>query len=130
MKQRKLSGFSLIEILVVLAVIGVLISFVAPMVIDRPDQARALKLKADFETIQSALMLYRLDVGQYPSDVEGLTVLLNGEPKYLASPPIDPWGGEYQYRRSQSGSITIFSFGPDGTNDGGSGDDIEFQISQ
>jgi len=72
MKQRKLPGFSLIEILVVLAVIGVLISFVAPMVIDRPDQARALKLKADFETIQSALMLYRLDVGQYPSDVEGL----------------------------------------------------------
>jgi general secretion pathway protein G len=130
MKQQKLSGFSLIEILVVLAVIGVLISFVAPMVIDRPDQARAVKLRADFETIQSALMLYRLDTGQYPTDAEGLTVLVNGEPKYLASSPIDPWGGEYQYRMSQSGSITIFSFGPDGGNNGGSGDDIEFQISQ
>ena len=130
MKHRRLRGFTLIEVLVVLALIGVLLSFVAPMVIDRPDQAREVKLRADFETIRSALIMYRLDVGAFPQDSEGLTVLTNGESRYLASDPIDPWGQPYQYRSSPSGEIRLFSFGPDQQNNGGSGDDIEFLISQ
>lgn len=129
-ENKRVGAFTLIEVLVVLSIIGIVMSFVAPMVLDRPDQARSLKLKADFEAISAALGMYRLDVGKYPDDGDGLEILFNGPTRYLASAPIDPWGQSYQYRRSPSGEIVLISAGPDGAYQAGSGDDISFTVTR
>jgi general secretion pathway protein G len=129
-RQRRVKGFTLIEVLVVLSIIGVLVSFVAPMVLDRPDQARRLKLAADFEVIASALGMYRLDQGEYPADQEGLQPLFDGDFRYLASEPIDPWGSAYQYRKSASGEVIIVSSGPNRVFEGGQGDDVSHIVSR
>ena len=76
---RKAAGFSLIEILVVLTVIGLLLSFVAPMVLDRPNQARQLKVANDLQAIKAALSLYYVDNGVLPTDGQGLQPLLRTE---------------------------------------------------
>ena len=128
--RQRLRAFTLIEVLVVLSIIGVLVSFVAPMVLDRPEQARRLKLAADFEVISSALGMYRLDKGDYPADEEGLQILFDGNLRYLASEPIDPWGSPYQYRKSISGEVFIISSGPDRMFDGGTRDDVSHTVSR
>lgn len=129
-KHYRIDGFTLIEVLVVLSIIGVLVSFVAPLVMDRPEQARQLKLSADFEAISAALGIYRLDNGEYPSDQMGLPVLYDTEPRYLASEPIDPWGVPYNYRQSVSGEVMIISSGPDRVFAAGAGDDITYVVSR
>ena len=93
MSEKKLKAFTLIEILVALTIIGVLLTFVAPYVLNRPDQARELKLKNDFMAISTALNLYKLDNGVLPEPAQGLDVLSgDGSNKYLQSVPLDPWG--------------------------------------
>lgn len=120
-----LTGFTLIEVLITLTIIAILMSFVAPYVLNRPDQARDLKLKFDFEAIESALALYKLDNGKYPTQELGFDHLINGEngSKYLSKIPEDPWGSNYLYKM-ENNVVEIISIGPDGLLDGPEDDDI------
>lgn len=119
------SGFTLIEIMVVVFILGLLVTLVAPKIIGRTDEARRVKAKADIKGIEEALHLYKLDTGVYPTASEGLNVLVQGGGNrgsspdgYLPKIPIDPWGNEYVYF-SDGRNFVIKSYGPDGS-DGGS----------
>lgn len=120
-----LTGFTLIEVLITLTIIAILMSFVAPYVLNRPDQARDLKLKFDFEAIESALALYKLDNGKYPTQELGFDHLINGDngSKYLSKIPEDPWGSNYIYKM-ENNVVEIISIGPDGLLDGPEDDDV------
>ncbi|WP_111641563.1 type II secretion system major pseudopilin GspG [Marinimicrobium alkaliphilum] len=132
-------GFSLIEILVVLVIIGLLVSIVAPNVMDRADSARIQKVEADFNSIQTALKLYRLDNYMYPNSQQGLEALVSrptSEPVprnwrrggYLDSLPRDPWGNPYGYE-SPAGDreYDIYTLGADGTP-GGDGQNADISV--
>ncbi|MEE4203565.1 MAG: type II secretion system major pseudopilin GspG [Halieaceae bacterium] len=122
-KQR---GFSLIEILVVLVIMGLLISVVAPTVLNSADDARIQKVRADFKSIETALKIYRLDNYVYPTTEQGLVALverstLAPEPRnfkqggYLSEMPRDPWGRDYLYLSpGEYGEVDIYTLGADG----------------
>tara|TARA_R110002126_G_scaffold273866_1_gene418747 strand:+ start:294217 stop:294648 length:432 start_codon:yes stop_codon:yes gene_type:complete len=132
MQQQR--GFSLIEIMVVVVILGILASLIVPKIIDRPNDARIVKAKHDVLGIQNALDLYRLDNGFYPSTDQGLLALVekpttNPAPRnwtlYLKSLPKDPWGRDYIYLNpGQHGEIDIFTFGASG-QPGGEGTNAE-----
>jgi general secretion pathway protein G len=128
--SKNLTGFTLIEVLITLTIIAILMSFVAPYVLNRPDQARELKLKFDFEAIESALALYKLDNGKYPTQELGFDHLVNGEngSKYLSKIPQDPWGSNYIYKIDNN-NIEIISLGPDGLLKGPDEDDISHVLN-
>ncbi len=123
-------GFSLVEILVVLVIMGLLISVVAPTVLNRADEARIQKAYADFKSIETALKIYRLDNYVYPTTEQGLEALvevssLDPEPRnfkaggYLQEVPFDPWGRAYLYLSpGENGEIDIYSLGADGVSGG------------
>lgn len=121
---KKQDGFTLIEIMVVLIIIAIMASFVVPSVINRPDQARLTKVKNDILTIESALDLYKLDNGTYPSNDKGLEALIEDEDNlYLKRLPLDPWNEPYQYSNpGKNSKIDIFSLGAD-SQLGGNGND-------
>ncbi len=136
-RQRSLGrGFTLIEILIVVVIIGILAGLVVVNVMDRPDQARVVAAKSDIQAILSALKLYRLDNGVYPSAEQGLQALVRkpeiGEiPRYwkpggyLDRLPTDPWGMDYQYLNpGLHGEVDVFSFGAD-RKPGGEGVDAD-----
>jgi len=118
-------GFTLIEILIVVVILGILAGLIVPRIMDRPDQARVVAAKNDVHAILSALKLYRLDNGSYPSTQQGLEALVkrpetgdvprNWKPGgYLERLPKDPWGGDYQYLNpGVHGEIDVFSYGAD-----------------
>lgn len=122
----KQKGFSLIEILVVLVIMGLLISVVAPTVLNSADDARLQKVQADFKSIETALKIYRLDNYVYPTTEQGLVGLvqpstLAPEPRnfkqggYLSEMPVDPWGREYLYLSpGEYGEVDIYTLGADG----------------
>ena len=124
--MRRQRGFSLIEILVVLVIMGLLISVVAPTVLNSADDARVQKVQADFKAIETALKIYRLDNFVYPSTEQGLVALiepstLEPEPRnfkdggYLQEMPLDPWGREYLYLSpGENREVDLFSYGADG----------------
>lgn len=126
MMQRTQSGFTLIEILVVITILAILAGLLVPRVMDRPDQARVVAAKNDIRAIQSAINLYRLDSGVYPSTEQGLLALVQrpesgNVPRnwkqggYLERMPKDPWGNDYQYLYpGVHGEVDISSFGADG----------------
>lgn len=130
MKQRSNAGFSLVEILVVLVIMGLLISVVAPTVLNRADDARVQKAQADFKAIETALKIYRLDNYIYPNTEQGLEALVEAstispEPRnfkeggYLSELPVDPWGRPYLYLSpGEHGEIDIYSLGADGLSGG------------
>lgn len=130
MKARINAGFSLVEILVVLVIMGLLISVVAPTVLNRADEARVQKAQADFKAIETALKIYRLDNYVYPTTEQGLEALvepstLDPEPRnfkeggYLEEVPLDPWGRPYLYLSpGEHGEIDIYSLGADGLSGG------------
>ena len=124
--MNRQSGFSLIEILVVLVIMGLLISVVAPTVLNSADDARIQKAQADFKSIETALKIYRLDNYVYPTTEQGLNALvepstLAPEPRnfkrggYLSELPVDPWGREYLYLSpGEHGEVDIYTLGADG----------------
>ena len=122
-------GFTLIEIMVVVVIIGLLAAIVAPNLIGNIDRAAVTRAKADIRAIDSALSLYRLDNFRYPTTDEGLQALVTnpGESsapnwkQYLRSVPPDPWNNEYQYiSPGQHLEFDVFSYGADG-QEGGEG---------
>jgi general secretion pathway protein G len=129
-------GFTLIEIMVVIIIIGVLAALIVPKVMSRPDEARATAARTDISSILQALNLYKLDNHRYPSTEQGLQALVkkptispipenwkgNG---YLERVPKDPWGHPFQYLQpGLHGEIDVSSLGADGER-GGEGSDAD-----
>ena len=130
--RKQIHGFSLVEILVVLVIIGLLVSIVAPNVLQRADEARIQKVHADFKNIETALKLYKLDNFNYPTTEQGLGALVekptidplprnwkkNG---YLERMPEDPWGNAYKYLNPAEfghGEYDLYTLGADGVTGG------------
>ncbi|WP_211332935.1 type II secretion system major pseudopilin GspG [Pseudorhodoferax soli] len=133
-RRRIQAGFTLIELMVVLVIIGVLAALIVPNVLDRADDARATAAKTDVTNLVQALRMYRLDNQRYPTGEQGLQALLvkpttnpapiNWKP-YLEKLPNDPWGRPYQYLNpGVKGEIDVMSFGADG-QPGGEGKDAD-----
>ena len=127
-------GFTLIELMVVLVIIGVLAALIVPNVIGRADDARATAARTDVNNLMQALKLYRLDNQRYPTADQGLQALLtrptagpaapNWKP-YVEKLPSDPWGKPYQYLNPGiKGEIDVFSLGADG-QPGGEGNNAD-----
>jgi general secretion pathway protein G len=125
MQTRKFqSGFTLIEVMVVVVILGILASVIIPKIMDKPDEARIVKAKQDIRTLESTLEMYRLDNYVYPTTDQGLQALAqkpsaNPEPphwkQYLDRLPVDPWGRPYQYLNPGShGTVDIWTNGADG----------------
>ena len=121
-------GFTLIELMVVLVIIGVLAALIVPNVIERADDARVTAARTDINNLMQALKLYRLDNQRYPTAEQGLQALLvrptagpaapNWKP-YVEKLPNDPWGHPYQYMNPGiKGEIDVLSFGADGQSGG------------
>ncbi len=122
------AGFTLIELMVVLVIIGVLAALIVPNVLDRTDDARATAARTDIGNLMQALKLYKLDNQRYPTAEQGLQALIarpsappvpaNWRP-YLEKLPSDPWGHPYQYLNpGVRGEIDVMSFGADGQSGG------------
>ena len=124
-KQYRQRGFTLIEIMVVVVIIGILVAAVAPKILSRPEQARIAKAKLDITSLENAFEMYKADNYQYPSTDQGVEALVTkpaGSPQprnynrggYIKKLPKDPWGKEYVYLNPGiHGEIDIYSFGPD-----------------
>ncbi|MBU1006615.1 MAG: type II secretion system major pseudopilin GspG [Candidatus Omnitrophica bacterium] len=129
-------GFTLIELMLVVIIIGVLVSMVAPRLVGRSEEARIAAAKADIEAnISVALDLYELDNGSYPDDLAGLIVKLDSAASwkgpYLKKTPRDPWGNAYAYRLPGRHGMDydLYSYGPDKT-DGGEDDITNWEEKQ
>ena len=127
-------GFTLIEVLVVVAILGIVAAIIVPRVMDRPDETRKVAARADINALVGILKMYRLDNGFYPTTDQGLGALVqrpttNPVPGnwrlYLDRLPKDPWGGDYQYLNpGVKGEIDVFSFGADRAR-GGEGNNAD-----
>jgi general secretion pathway protein G len=129
-------GFTLIEIMVVVVIMGILAALVVPKLMGRADDARITAARQDIATLMQALKLYKLDNQRYPTTEQGLQALVskptsgpaaNGWKNggYVDKLPKDPWGGQYQYLSpGVKGEVDVFSYGADG-QPGGSGNDAD-----
>lgn len=125
-KQMRQRGFTLIEIMVVLVILGVMAALVVPRVLGRAEDARKVAGKSDISSIMNALKLYNLDNLRYPTNNQGLEALVTKptvapipqsfkEGGYLDKLPVDPWGNAYQYQNpGKHGEVDVYSFGPNG----------------
>lgn len=129
-------GFTLLEVMVVVVILGILAALVVPKIISRPDEARVIAAKQDIAGIMQALKLYRLDNQRYPTTEQGLQALVTRASSapvppnwkaggYVERLPKDPWGNPYQYLNPGiRGEIDVSSFGADGAP-GGEGNDAD-----
>ncbi len=134
--MKRQSGFTLIEIMVVLVIIGILTALVALNVGDEPGKARIVKARSDIRVLENALDTYKIDNFRYPSQEQGLRALINkpdGDPEpknykkggYIKHLEKDPWDNDYQYLNpGEHGEIDILSLGADGEV-GGEGDNAD-----
>lgn len=132
--RKRGKGFTLIEVMVVIVILGILAALIVPKIMARPDEARIVAARQDIATLMQALKLYRLDNRRYPSQEQGLAALVKRpeiEPlpdnwkSYLDKLPPDPWGNPYQYLNpGLHGEIDVFSYGGDG-KPGGEGVDAD-----
>ncbi len=132
----RVRGFTLIEVMVVVVILGILAALVVPKVMSRPDEARQVAARQDIAGLMQALKLYRLDNRRYPSSEQGLKALVEKPTSaplaegwkaggYVERLPKDPWGQPYQYLNpGLRGEIDVFSFGADGVA-GGEGSDAD-----
>ena len=135
-RVRGQRGFTLLEVMVVVVILGILAALVVPKIISRPDEARVIAARQDTASLLQALKLYRLDNQRYPTTEQGLQALLakptsapvplNWKPGgYVERLPKDPWGSPYQYLNpGVRGDIDVFSYGADGAP-GGEGNDAD-----
>ncbi len=133
--RRNRTGFTLIELMIVVVILGLLATMVMPKVLSKPEQARRTKAKVDIRSIQSALGLFKTDTGRFPSTSEGLQALVTNpgidrydRDGYLERVPTDPWGNRYIYISPgvHSKDYDIESYGKDG-EDGGAEDDADIE---
>lgn len=134
--RRIVRGFTLIEVLVVVVIIGILAAVVAPRIFDKPGEARQVRARADIQSLSTALNMYRLDNFNYPSTDQGLEALVSkpgGLPEarnwkaggYIDRIPKDPWGRDYVYLSpGQRGDFDLYSLGGDG-QPGGEGESAD-----
>ena len=136
--NKTMSGFTLIEILIVVVILGILGAVVVPNILSRPDTARVQAAQTDLRALSQTLEIYRLDNFQYPSSEQGLESLVDRpsgfpEPKnwnpegYLKKLPTDPWGSPYLYEKAGS-SYSLISLGADG-QEGGEGFDADIRLN-
>jgi general secretion pathway protein G len=134
LKAGRTAGFTLVEIMVVVVILGILAVLIVPRVLGRSDEARQAAARHDIATIMQSLKLYRLDNGRFPTNDQGLQALVskpsaapipsNWKP-YLDKVPKDPWGNVYQYLNpGVHGEVDVFSLGADG-QPGGTGADLD-----
>ena len=124
-------GFTLIEILVVMAIIGMLAVIVAPNIFNQQAGAQIDAALSQISSLEAALDTYRLDVGEYPDSLEGLRENISGRaawngPYLRRDVPLDPWGNDYVYD-ANGREFTLSSYGPDGEQ-GGEGDDADIRL--
>ncbi len=132
--RLRLRGFTLIEVMVVVVILGILAALVVPRVVGRTDDARAVAVRQDIAAVMQALKLYRLDNGRYPTAKQGLEALVarpamdpvpTNWKSYLERLPKDPWGRPYLYLNPGArGEIDVFSLGAD-AQPGGAGADAD-----
>ena len=130
------AGFTLLEVMIVVVILGILAALVVPKIISRPDEARVIAARQDIASIMQALKLYRLDNMRYPLTEQGLQALVEKPSApplapnwktggYVERLPKDPWGNQYQYLNpGLRGEIDVFSYGADGAP-GGDGNDAD-----
>lgn len=132
--DRRIAGFTLLELLVVIVIIGLLAAYVGPKYFSQLGKSEVTVARAQIGAFENSMDTYRLDVGRYPTTEEGLNALMSAPPAaagkwngpYLKKGiPLDPWGRAYQYRApGATGDYEILSFGKDG-QPGGTGDSTE-----
>lgn len=130
-KASKANGFTLIEIMVVLVIIGVMAALIVPRVLGRTEDARKVAGKSDISSLMNALKLYNLDNMRYPTNEQGLQALVTKptispipdnykDGGYLDKLPTDPWGNAYQYANpGKHSEVDVFSYGKDGATAAG-----------
>ena len=133
---RGSKGFTLIEIMVVVVILGILAGIVVPRLLDEPEKARRTTAATQIRSLEEALGMFKLDNGFYPSTEQGLQSLVNKpsvgriparfkEGGYIKKIPLDPWGQPYLYLSpGVHGDFDLFSYGPDGES-GGEGDNAD-----
>jgi len=136
-KRNRLNqdGFTLIELMIVVVILGLLATIVMPRILDRPEQARRMKAKVDIRYIETTLALFKTDTGRFPTTSEGLEVLVTdpgikgyNKDGYLDKVPLDPWGNRYIYLSPgvHSKDYDLESYGKDG-EDGGTDNDADIE---
>ena len=132
----RFAGFTLIEVMVVIAILAILAALIVPKVMSRPDEARVVAARQDIAALMQALKLYRLDSKRYPTTEQGLQALVAKPTQapvpdnwkaggYVERLPMDPWGKPYQYLNpGLHGEVDVFSYGADGAL-GGEGFDAD-----
>ena len=124
--QLRQRGFTLLELLVVIVIIGLLAGYVAPRYFSQVGKSETQVARAQIDALEKALDHYRLDNRRYPTSEEGLAAI---GPYLKKSVPMDPWGRSYVYRTGAKGDFELFSYGRDGKS-GGTGEDADIGLTQ